>query len=323
MNTKELLYFKTVVDEGSISRAARKLYIAQPSLSQFIKRIEESVGTPLYRRSANGITLTYAGERYYAMASNILKICDDFQFEIGDLSDLNAGRIQCGITIHLGTYLLPRVLPEFIRKYPNIQIDAFEATSPLQEQRLLENRLDFSLMHLPDPKNQAEALRYETLGTDPFVILLPPGSPLREKMTEGELDPRLLKDVPMVMTNKGQRIRQIEDELLAKAGIPHPNCIFSSTNINTVQQCVAAGIGAAVLPLKFVSPEILAAQAPADSSVPASSGPAAASVPASAPVLCTIPARYRAVWNVCAAMPKSAYLTKADQVFLDLVREYI
>ena len=317
MNTRELLYFKTVVDEGSISRAAKKLFVAQPSLSQFIKRIEESVGTPLYKRSSGGISLTYAGERYYAMASNILKIHEDFQLEIGELSDLKAGRVQFGITIHLGTYLLPRVLPEFIRDYPNILIDAYEATSPLQEQRLLESRLDFSLMHLPDPKNQAEALRYEILGSDPFVVMLPPGSPLREKtiLPENkekaflpELDLRELKNVPLVMTNKGQRIRQIEEELLAKAGIPHPNVVFSSTNINTVQQCVSTGVGAALLPLKFVSPEIIAASS---------------SVDAASPFLCAIPQKYRAFWQVCAAMLKTAYLTKADQIFLDLVRKNI
>lgn len=62
MTTKELLYVKTVADEKNISRAAKKLFIAQPSLSQSIQRIEESVGTELFNRTSGGLTLTFAGE---------------------------------------------------------------------------------------------------------------------------------------------------------------------------------------------------------------------------------------------------------------------
>lgn len=69
MTSKELLYVKTVADEKNISRAAKKLFIAQPSLSQSIQRIEDSVGLPLFNRTAGGLTLTFAGERYYHMAS--------------------------------------------------------------------------------------------------------------------------------------------------------------------------------------------------------------------------------------------------------------
>ena len=69
MTSKELLYVKTVADEKNISRAAKKLFMAQPSLSQSIQRIEESVGTPLFNRTSSGLTLTFAGERYYHTGS--------------------------------------------------------------------------------------------------------------------------------------------------------------------------------------------------------------------------------------------------------------
>ena len=68
MTSKELIYVKTVADEKSISRAARKLFMAQPSLSQSIQRIEESLGTALFHRTTGGLTLTFAGERYYHRA---------------------------------------------------------------------------------------------------------------------------------------------------------------------------------------------------------------------------------------------------------------
>ena len=113
MTTRELLYVKTVADAKNISRAARKLFVAQPSLSQSLQRIEDNVGTKLFVRSPNGLKLTYAGEKYYQMACQVLKIFDDFEAEVADLNDLKAGHIYFGITNHLGSFLLPKVLPIF------------------------------------------------------------------------------------------------------------------------------------------------------------------------------------------------------------------
>ena len=101
MTTKELLYVKTVADEKNISKAAKKLFIAQPSLSQSIQRIEESVGTELFNRTSGGLTMTFAGERYYHMAVQVLKLYQDFEMEISDINNLKTGRIHLGTTNHL------------------------------------------------------------------------------------------------------------------------------------------------------------------------------------------------------------------------------
>lgn len=113
MTTKELLYVKIVADEHNISKAAKKLFMAQPSLSQSIQRIEESIGMPLFHRTTTGLTLTFAGERYYHMAVQVLKMYEDFQLEISDINNLKTGHIHIGITNHLGTLVLPRVLPAY------------------------------------------------------------------------------------------------------------------------------------------------------------------------------------------------------------------
>ena len=94
MTTKDLLYVKTVADEHNISKAAKKLFMAQPSLSQSIQRIEESIGMPLFHRTTTGLTLTFAGERYYHMAVQVLKMYEDFQLEISDINNLKTGHIH-------------------------------------------------------------------------------------------------------------------------------------------------------------------------------------------------------------------------------------
>ena len=102
MTSRELEYIKTVADEKSISSAARKLYIAQPSLSQSLQRIEENLGAKLFNRTPSGLTLTYAGERCYQMACQVLKIYSDFEAEISDINQLKTGRIVMGTTNRRG-----------------------------------------------------------------------------------------------------------------------------------------------------------------------------------------------------------------------------
>lgn len=88
MTRKELLYVKTIADEKSLSRAADKLFIAQPSLSISLQKIEESLGVKLFQRTNRGTLLTFAGERYYQMAQDILKIYNDFEIEVSDINNL-------------------------------------------------------------------------------------------------------------------------------------------------------------------------------------------------------------------------------------------
>lgn len=93
MTDKELLYIKTIVDEGSISKAARKLYVTQPSLSHCVQHAEEVLDTRLFIRSPSGLTLTYAGEKYYRFATQVLHLYNDLRMEISEISQLKKGRI--------------------------------------------------------------------------------------------------------------------------------------------------------------------------------------------------------------------------------------
>ena len=76
MTDKELLYIKTIVDEGRISKAAKKLHVTQPSLSHCVQHAEEVLDTRLFTRSPSGLTLTYAGEKYYRFAPQVLHLYD-------------------------------------------------------------------------------------------------------------------------------------------------------------------------------------------------------------------------------------------------------
>ena len=129
MTSRELLYVKTIADEKSITKAAQKLYLTQPSLSHCVASIEKQLGTRLFRRTSGGLVLTYAGEKYYRMACEVLRVYAAFESEISEESELERGRVTLGITNYLACDLLPRMLPRFHREHPGIELRVIEETT--------------------------------------------------------------------------------------------------------------------------------------------------------------------------------------------------
>lgn len=304
MTSKELLYIKTIAEEKSISKAARKLFIAQPSLSQSVQRIEDSLGTPLFTRTSGGLVPTYAGERYCHMATQILKMYEDFELEISDINNLRTGRIHVGITNHLGTLILARVLPEYRRICSYIQLHIHEESSTRLEQMILSGEIDFAIMHAPKETSHS-LIHYDIMGRDPFVIALAPDHPLREKAIEKPgypypvLDVKLLKHQPFLMLRREQRIRQITDAVLERAGIRQPDIALTLRNFETAHLLAAQGMGITLIPLQYsriISREY-------------------------APALLCMDETYGAFWDLCVASLENGFLSRADQLFIRIVKE--
>lgn len=305
MTSRELLYVKTVAQAGTISKAAQQLFVAQPSLSQSIQRIEEALGVQLFNRTAAGLTLTYAGERYCQMASQILKIYGDFEAEVSEISNLKTGRIHLGITNHLGVVVMSQILPEFHQLYPGIEVFVSEENTATLEQRLLTGELDFAIMHAPAPKNSQPLIQYDTLKDDPFVIVLSQDHPLNARAAAGPqapypvLEPALLRDEPFIMLHRQQRIRQIADAALKRAGLSQPKVLLTLRNYETAQALAARGLGITLLPAEYAAPNQVRFQSS----------------------LLSIPSKYGARWSMCIAVLKSGFLSRADQTFIQMVKE--
>ncbi|HCS67528.1 MAG TPA: LysR family transcriptional regulator [Oribacterium sp.] len=305
MTTRELIYVKTTADMGNISKAAKKLFVTQPSLSQSLQRIEEGIGTKLFIRSSDGLKLTFAGEKYYQMACQVLKIYDDFSSEITDINNLKVGHISFGVTHHLGAIILPKFLPEYQRSYPGITIDIFEGSTEPQEQHLISGDLDFSIMHAPVYGSYVNpSIHYEVLKRYPFVIAMSRKNPLVEKSVSLSgypypvLDVRLLADQPLLTLHKEQRIRHVTDSVLREAGI-QPEIRLLCKNYMSLEKLAAEDMGVTMLPSEYV----------------------AANSFENPPAFFSIEASYPAYWDLCIATLKGAFLSKADELLLALLRE--
>ena len=152
MDLKELTYIVTIADEGSISRAADQLYMAQSSLSQFLQQYESELGTPLFMRTSRGVRPTASGSVFISHARQILLHYRRAQSELWDIEELRGGQIELGISTFRGTYLLPKVLKRFHADYPNIHVEITEKDSVLLEDLVLEGLLDIALIALPAQK---------------------------------------------------------------------------------------------------------------------------------------------------------------------------
>lgn len=308
MTSRELLYVKTIADEKSITRAAQKLYLTQPSLSHCVTNIEKQLGTRLFRRTSGGLQLTYAGERYYRMACEVLRVYAAFEAEIGEESELARGRITFGITNYLATDLLPRILPRFHAEHPGVELRVVEETTEQLERSLLSGKLDFAVMHTGAGDGACEdpGLAHEVLSRDPFLIAAPPDTPyagaaVRQDGQEyPELDPALLKNEPFLMVGKGQRIRHVANRVLAEAGVS-PQIVFTSRNYETLRRLAAQGMGYAFVPRQYVG--VLGGGE-------------------YCPAYFMIPPRYRAYWELSAVTCRDAYLSRAAKAFLSSLRAY-
>lgn len=149
MDLKELNYIVTIAEEGSISRAAEKLYMAQSSLSQFLQLYEAELGTLLFMRTSRGVRATASGSVFIAHARQILLHYRRAQSELWDIEELHGGQIELGISTFRGTYLLPKVLKRFHEIYPKIHVEITEMDSVDLEDRILEGLLDIALIALP------------------------------------------------------------------------------------------------------------------------------------------------------------------------------
>ena len=303
MTTKELLYIKAIIEEESVSGAAKKLFVAQPALSQLIKRIEDNYEIRLFNRVGNKISPTADGEKYYSMANQILNITENFLLEISNDNKLNKGKVRLGTTNFLGASILPKILPRFYDSYPKVELKIVETNTTELEEGLLNGELDLVVMHSLT-ENINNKINYNLISRDEFLILTNKQNPINRHSVEvkgrkfPQLDLNLLESENFIMVHKDQRIRQVTDTILRKAEIFNPKILYTLKNFSTVQLIISNGVGVTFMPQRYLSilsnTDILACF--------------------------SIEEKYNAYWDLCIATNKNLGLSLAATIFMDMLK---
>lgn len=246
MELRQLQYALQIAAEKNFSRAAEKLHIAQPSLSQQLSKLEKELGVLLFQRNTNSVELTRAGAAFMEKARMILDMVGQLSKEMEDISELKKGKLVVGSLPITGSHLLPRVLPLFHSRYPGIEIHLVEDTTQVLEHLTAAGQTDISLLTLPVLEAN---LAWDDLLEEEIILAVPPNHPLAERAEgpDGAVSIKDLSEEPFIVLKRGQGFRQIALELCRKNGF-EPRIVFESSNIETVQALVAAGMGIAFVP---------------------------------------------------------------------------
>jgi DNA-binding transcriptional LysR family regulator len=240
---RHLAALTTVAEEGSFGRAAARLGYTQSAISQQIASLERIVGTRLLERPGGPrrVFPTEAGQLLLRHAEGIVARLHAAEADLAALARGAAGPLRIGTYQSVGNKILPEALRRFSKRMPEIQVELRESHADDELLAAVERgELDLAFTMLPPVEGPFEVVQ---LMRDPYILLVPAGSPLAGK---AQVSLRELGEQPLVSNRACRSIDQVHTHLRSR-GV-EPNVIFRSDDNGTVQGVVAAGLGAALVP---------------------------------------------------------------------------
>jgi len=264
MELRQLRYLVALADERHFTRAAARLHIAQPALSQQVRRLEDEVGVALVDRTTRHVALTPAGELLVSRARRALSEVDAAAAELSELAGVRTGRVVIGAMRSTGRFDLSALFAAYYARHPGIELVVREEPSEVMLQRLHADALDVAFLSV----NQLDAgpdIQLHPLLDEPLVALLAPDHPLAGR---ARLDMADLRKERFIVFGEGGSLRRIVVQGAREAGF-EPTLAFESTESARIRAIASRGLGVAFLP---------ASEAEHD-------GPAVAMVPVRKPAL--------------------------------------
>lgn len=256
MDFRQLQYMLKVAEEKSFSKAAQKLYIAQPSLSQYIQKLEQQLGVQLFDRSTVPLKLTFAGELYVRTAKQILDLKDQLLQQMTDVASLKKGRLIIGLSPFRSTYVMPKVLPKFREKFPGIEVIFVEGTSSELEDLAIKGSTDITIMTLPI---KDDLFNYESIAKEEILVALPANQALCKNSIKSDssknrptINLKQLEHEPFVLLKSHQKLHQIAISLCNQCGFK-PNIILESESIEAAHALATSGMGVTFVPDTLLS----------------------------------------------------------------------
>lgn len=257
INFLNLEYFLVAAEELNFTKAAKRLFISQQSLSNHISNMEKEFDVVLFNRTTP-LTLTYAGQALKARSRQILDLKEETYRELADIKDFSIGQLTIGVSHTRGRVILPEILPVYKERFPNIDLRLVEGKSSDLANDMLHGEVDIIIDMLP--------FKVENVETVPIceeeILLVVPDAVL-ERTFPGQLeeikaqlaqriDFTLLSNCPFLLINEGNRVRTIADEIFEESQIT-PKIVLETENIETVMALAAKGMGITFYPKMFIS----------------------------------------------------------------------
>lgn len=247
MDTRYLTYILTIARKKNMTKAAEELFVSQSSLSQYLTKLEQELGTPLFFRAKGELTLTPAGQLYVEAAHQVIQIKEQLYKDIAGLD--NKGHITIGCTSQFALMALTEIVPKFKTHYPDYRVEITEQSLPALTGMLLDENIDLGLMAAntikPFDTEHADVLRREevlfALPTDHPYVKENPNGPIRQDDFV-----KRFGDENFLLSRKGSTLRVLADQLFQKYGF-EPSTVCETNSIVATQIMVSNGSGVTFL----------------------------------------------------------------------------
>ena len=222
MDVKGARYVLAVAKYKSINKAAKALYISQPSLSKYLQNLEYRLGVKLFSHISNEYIPTYEGERYLYYAKKIMEIGNDWNEELKDMKEMQKGELNIAIPTVRSAYLIPDTVSVFHQEFPKIKINVYEMASFVEKAFEREEKIDAAIYNVSTfPKD----LDYQIIGRSEIVLVVPKDHPMIKEAVYKEgfhhlwIDLEQLKKESFILLDSDQTTGKVVDRLFDSYGI--------------------------------------------------------------------------------------------------------
>ena len=247
MELRQFTYVNQVAECGNFTKAAAKLFISQPALSNYISKVEGDLGVKLFDRSATPLKLTYAGEQYLKRAKVILGQMEDMNRELRDITHYMAGRLRIGFPSERIVYMLPLILKPLKDRYPGIDVEVSTGPGNHLITDLKAGNVDFVFLPHWNPLKDIVQVR---IVEEELILVAAKGYLPEDCFLDREkkiINWRETAKLPLITLKKGHALRSSVDVLYANAELK-PNIFFESHSNMLSYRLAAQGLGVAVIP---------------------------------------------------------------------------
>ncbi|MBO1001371.1 LysR family transcriptional regulator [Pseudogracilibacillus auburnensis] len=243
MNLKQLRYFYEIANEGQITRAAKKLHIAQPPLSQSLKALEDRLGVILFERNGRRMELTDAGAVLYEKAKELFYKIDETMIEVKETGKGVRGTLSIGCNKSCFSRI-PKTIRTYQEKYPQVKFKLLEGDSYFLTKQLVDREIEVAIIRLPI---DMDGFSYLRLPEEEYVVVIP--NNWINKPDKKMISIEELVEIPLLLLHRIRGVGQFElimDKFRDK-GLT-PNIICESPNVDMLLGLVTEGLGATVVP---------------------------------------------------------------------------
>lgn len=248
METKHLNYIISIAQHKNMTKAAEKLFVSQSSLSQYLSRLEQNIGSPLFFRAKGELILTPAGELYVNAAKEVVQIKDRLYKNMESLD--KRGHISIGVSSQWGIRLLTAIVPEIKNMFPSVTIEISETSIREIFTQIMSGKLDFALASCTEilpPEINAEVLETEE------ILFGIPASHLfamrqnKKSISQPEFADFIRND-NFILSKKEYATRILAEKLFEEIKI-RPDAICETNSMATISNMVANGSGVGFFPV--------------------------------------------------------------------------